>query len=201
MKISLQWDKPKPVFLKIAHEDADAAQRLSRRLSQSLDRVPPGNEIIVLCVGTDRSTGDALGPLVGTALTRHMTGFPVYGTLQNPVHAMNLRETMDRIRAIHHEPYLIAVDACLGHTSSVGLIQIGDGPVKPGAGVNKDLPPVGDVHITGIVNVSGFMEYFVLQNTRLSLVVDMAEVIADAIRDALSRRRSGQALISGSVPD
>jgi len=201
MKITLQWDKPKPASLKISYESAGAAQLLSRRLSQSLERVSPDSEIIVLCVGTDRSTGDALGPLVGTALTRNMIGFPVYGTLQEPVHAMNLRETMDRIRALHREPYTIAVDACLGHTSSVGCIQIAEGPVKPGAGVNKELPPVGDVHITGIVNVSGFMEYFVLQNTRLCLVVDMAEVIADAIRDALARCRSVRALISGSVPD
>ncbi|MNJ05080.1 hypothetical protein D3C73_1661750 [compost metagenome] len=37
------------------------------------------------------------------------------------------------------------------------------------------------MHITGIVNVGGFMEYFVLQNTRLSLVMDLAELIAKAI--------------------
>jgi len=43
------------------------------------------------------------------------------------------------------------------------------------------LPPVGDMHITGIVNVGGFMEYFVLQNTRLSLVMKMSHIIAEAI--------------------
>ena len=58
------------------------------------------------------------------------------------------------------------------------------GPVKPGAGVNKELPAVGDIHITGIVNVSGFMEYFVLQNTRLHLVMKMAKTIANGIHDA-----------------
>ena len=41
---------------------------------------------------------------------------------------------------------------------------------KPGAGVNKDLPPVGDLYITGVVNVGGFMDYLVLQNTRLYLI-------------------------------
>ncbi|MCL6574238.1 MAG: DUF1256 domain-containing protein, partial [Bacillus sp. (in: Bacteria)] len=45
----------------------------------------------------------------------------------------------------------------------------------------KDLPAVGDIHITGIVNVSGFMEFFVLQNTRLNLVMNMAKTIANGI--------------------
>ena len=55
---------------------------------------------------------------------------------------------------------------------------------KPGAGVNKQLPEVGDIHITGIVNVSGFMEFFVLQNTRLNLVMKMAKTIANGIYQA-----------------
>ena len=40
------------------------------------------------------------------------------------------------------------------------------------------------MHITGIVNVSGFMEYFVLQNTRLHLIMEMAKTIAKGIYDA-----------------
>ena len=58
------------------------------------------------------------------------------------------------------------------------------GALKPGAGVNKQLPPVGEVHVTGIVNVSGFMEFFVLQNTRLNLVMKMAQTMASGIMEA-----------------
>ncbi|MBO0518398.1 spore protease YyaC, partial [Streptomyces beijiangensis] len=68
-----------------------------------------------------------------------------------------------------------------GRTKSVGYFKIGKGPLKPGAGVQKSLPEVGHVHINGIVNVSGFMEYFVLQNTRLNLVMSMANVLADGL--------------------
>ena len=35
--------------------------------------------------------------------------------------------------------------------------------------------------ISGIVNVGGFMEYVVLQNTRLSLVMNMANKIAQVL--------------------
>ncbi len=48
-------------------------------------------------------------------------------------------------------------------------------------GVNKDLPSIGDISITGVVNVGGLMEYMVLQNTRLNLVMNMAEIIAKSI--------------------
>ncbi|MCM3597253.1 spore protease YyaC [Metabacillus idriensis] len=138
--------------------------------------------IIVLCIGTDRSTGDCLGPLVGTKLIdAGLKHFHVYGTLEHPVHAVNLEETIQKIERTFENPYILAIDACLGRLKSVGTFQVGAGPIKPGAGVNKVLPEVGDIHINGIVNVSGFMEFFVLQNTRLHLVMTMASIIAKSI--------------------
>lgn len=83
----------------------------------------------------------------------------MYGTLDDPIHAVNLEEKLIEIYAKHNDPYLIGIDACLGRLKSVGVIQVGNGPVRPGAGVNKELPAVGNIHITGIVNVSGFMEF------------------------------------------
>ena len=53
--------------------------------------------------------------------------------------------------------------------------------------MNKNLPEVGEVHITGIVNVAGFMEYFVLQNTRLSIVMKMADIISRSIQSVVTR--------------
>ena len=39
-------------------------------------------------------------------------------------------------------------------------MTLGSGPLKPGLGVKKKLPEVGDLHITGIVNSSHDMESF-----------------------------------------
>ncbi|WP_257009690.1 spore protease YyaC [Evansella halocellulosilytica] len=139
-------------------------------------------KIIVVCIGTDRSTGDSLGPLVGTKINeRFQHDINVYGTLQDPVHAKNLAETLDHIRANDPDSFIIGVDACLGRSTSVGMMTVGEGPVRPGIAVKKQLPAVGDIHITGIVNVSGFMEMMVLQNTRLSLVMKMADMISRSI--------------------
>lgn len=174
---------------KADYQDPMAVHALSIRLQEHVEKIYDARPIVILCIGTDRSTGDSLGPLVGTMLSRKkLEGITIYGTLDQPVHAVNLQETLDAVSDRFEHPYLIAIDACLGQFSSIGTIQIGDGPMKPGAGVNKELPPVGDIHITGIVNVGGFMEYLVLQNTRLSIVMGMAECITETIARCLRTR-------------
>ncbi|WP_100374322.1 spore protease YyaC [Bacillus sp. FJAT-45037] len=139
-------------------------------------------ELVIVCIGTDRSTGDSLGPLTGTKLQeRNLHRFHVYGTLENPVHAVNLEDRLKEIHKEHYRPYILAIDACLGRVNSIGKISLATGPIQPGAAVNKQLPAVGDIHMTGIVNIGGMMEYFVLQNTRLYTVMKMATTMADAI--------------------
>ncbi|TVX99955.1 spore protease YyaC [Cohnella terricola] len=187
--------------LKIPFNDPTVLQRLSKKLEDYLDALSPERRVVIVCVGTDRSTGDSLGPLVGTALSRESNPlFDLYGTLEEPVHAMNLGDTLLKIMRSSRQPFVIAIDACLGQVSSVGCIQLGSGPVRPGAGVNKELPPVGDIHMTGIVNVGGFMEYFVLQNTRLNLVVKMSEIIAQSLLNAVHNTRKNK-VIPFALPD
>jgi putative sporulation protein YyaC len=140
------------------------------------------NSLVFLCIGTDRSTGDSLGPIVGYKLSGLCCrGISILGTLEQPVHAKNLNDTALYIRDQFNNPFVVAVDACLGRQENIGHINIGDGPIYPGAGVNKNLLPVGNINITGVVNTSGYMEYFVLQNTRLSLVMKMADIITNGI--------------------
>lgn len=159
---------------------------LKRLIGRAYDSARP---IVILCIGTDRSTGDSLGPLVGSHLKELVHPMiRVYGTLDYPVHAVNLEETLDSIRRDYGKPFIIAVDACLGRTESIGYINLKPGPLQPGTGVNKTLPEVGDLHIVGIVNVGGFMEYLVLQNTRLSVVMKMADIISCALNRELTQR-------------
>ncbi|MGG4145988.1 spore protease YyaC [Paenibacillus algorifonticola] len=182
MKLSFMKDVP----LKVPHTDTNAMTLIVNRLSLMLNELSGTRPLIIVCVGTDRSTGDSLGPIIGTSLAKYNSPyFALYGTLEEPVHAMNLTDTLALIHQNHYNPFIIGIDACLGQVSSIGSVHIGTGPVRPGAGVNKELPPVGDMHITGIVNVGGFMEYFVLQNTRLHLVIKMADLIAFGLFSAI----------------
>ncbi len=139
--------------------------------------------IVFVCIGTDRSTGDSFGPLVGHKIAdMKYNGVYVYGTLDTPVHAKNLESVMEQIACECKKPFIVAIDACLGRINHVGYIGIGEGSIRPGAGVNKNLKPVGDMFITGIVNFGGFMDFLVLQNTRLSVVMKIADLVSAGIR-------------------
>jgi putative sporulation protein YyaC len=184
MNLKSNFFEKKGGNIRIAHDEVNAHKEIALTLHANLPSSSIIRPIVFMCIGTDRSTGDSLGPLIGSKLQdQKLHHIHVYGTLDEPIHAVNLAEKITMIQSRHFNPFIIAIDACLGRLKSVGQLTVGHGPVMPGAGVKKDLPPVGDIHITGIVNVSGFMEFFVLQNTRLSLVMRMANVVAEAIKD------------------
>jgi len=144
--------------------------------------------VVFVCIGTDRSTGDSLGPLIGYKIANlRYKGVYVYGNLEHPVHAKNLEEVMKRIASDCEKPFIVAIDACLGKMEHVGYIGIGEGAIKPGSGVNKELTPVGDMFVTGIVNFGGFMDFLVLQNTRLAMVMKIADIVATGIRYVMWR--------------
>ena len=161
---------------------------LADRLASLLCQPPLNNTApVFLCIGTDLVTGDSLGPLVGTWL-RCSSAFPftVYGTLSQPVHAMNLKETMEKVTRLHPDNPVIAIDACLGTQKHLHYITIAPGALSPGAGVNKYLGNVGDISITGIINISGEDAPMILQTTRPSAVMAMAECITKGILLACS---------------
>ncbi|MCB2294588.1 spore protease YyaC [Clostridium algoriphilum] len=138
--------------------------------------------IVVLCIGTDRSTGDSLGPLVGNKLKFLVRNkIHIYGSLECPVHAKNLCETIDEINYSYTNPYIIAIDACLGSLQNVGKIIVEEKPLSPGAAMNKNLPKIGNLSITGVVNISGAFEFMVLQNTRLYTVMMLADAISKGL--------------------
>jgi putative sporulation protein YyaC len=160
-----------------------AVLELSRQLERYLLETGKKKHPVVCCIGTDRATGDSLGPLTGWRLQPLVQDLnvKVFGTVEYPVHAANIHETLQALAHLLKEHPLIAIDACLGQFSSVGTIVSHPGPIKPGSAVRKQLPEIGDVGITGIVNVGGFMEMQVLQNTRLHIVLKMSQIIANSI--------------------
>ena len=72
----------------------------------------PWSELIFLCIGSDRVTGDCLGPYIGHQLSqKEIHGVYVYGTLCHPVHALNLEKASDFIHTHHPQGLVIAIDA------------------------------------------------------------------------------------------
>jgi putative sporulation protein YyaC len=144
--------------------------------------------ISIICIGTDRSTGDSYGPLTGHMLSKiAFCDFELFGTFKEPVHALTLSRTLERIDLAHS--LVIAVDASVGSPEFVGHIGMSKEPIKPGSGLGKNLPSVGDISITGIAAVGGSAPFLMLQNASLGLIYNMAEKTFFAIQAALYRLR------------
>ncbi|WP_125153364.1 spore protease YyaC [Clostridium rectalis] len=141
------------------------------------------DKTVIVCIGTDRCIGDCLGPLVGTLLKERHFPLPVFGTVEDPIHALNLEEKLNGIKKTYPDRNIIGIDACLGDTDNIGEIQSRDYPVHPGKGVGKSLPNVGDASIIGIVDAS---EGNIFNNNtiRLNLILNMAKAITDAMLHA-----------------
>lgn len=157
-----------------------------RDLIEEVKREEQKEKVLFLCIGTDRCTGDSLGPLIGHQLMRvKKRDWEILGTLHQPVHALNLKETMQQVEEAYGEYVVVAIDASLGRLRQVGRISVGRGAIQPGQGLKKDLKAVGDIYITGVVGICGRGSWF-LQNTRLALVMDMAEAISIGIVSGLT---------------
>lgn len=148
-----------------------------------------GRGVLVVCIGTPLNAGDSLGPMTGTFLERSLSPwrngarpFEVMGTLIDPIHATNLA---DRAPAFERPDRLvIAVDASVG---TPGEITVKRGPLRPGAGVGRELPPVGDVQI--LCSISPLMMGFWCAN--MGDVLQMSELVSRTLlRASLSARQA-----------
>lgn len=180
--------------------DNGAIYKFCRQLFHLIEeKVEKNQSIVILCIGSDRATGDCLGPIIGYKLEKlQYKNLAIYGTLSKPVHAKNLEDTLRMIEARHSNAFVIAIDASLGKDKHVGYVTLGEGSLKPGIGVDKELPQVGDICITGIVNVTGYLNHMLLQTTRLDTVMQLADFICIGLRYVLRQQKYTPVAITSS---
>lgn len=180
-------------------KEGNEFEEIVNKLSQVLSNT--ANEVIILCVGSDRSTGDSLGPIVGTMLKEKEIPFPVYGTLEKPVHALNIKQILKEIYQTHKEPFILGIDACLGDESQIGFILLKEGSFIPGNAVNKALPSVGDYHMKAIVNyLNPLSPSRSLNSTRLFTVMRLAEMMTKIITHAVLADPSSRICPTENMP-
>ena len=165
------------------HRGFDARNLAGRLYEMILDELDRGKKgVVFLCIGTDRSTGDSLGPLIGYKLKgRQNQDIQVFGTLERPVHAMNLDDYMHFLQEDYSDHAVVAIDASVGKSDHVGYVTLGRGALKPGLGVSKELRAVGDIFITGIVGGCGNYDPLMLHSVRLAVVMRLADCISESI--------------------
>ena len=82
---------------------------------------------VYLCLGSDKFVFDCLGPIVGSLLSRdpRCDGY-VYGTLAEPITALQVEEAIKFIRRFHVGAEVVAVDSAVGKREEIGRIKTFD---------------------------------------------------------------------------
>lgn len=157
---------------------ADGAVMALKKLLSNTTDIPT-----ILCIGSDLSVGDSLGPVVGTMLKHKLSGLNlyVYGTLSKPITAHEVKYMNEFLRQTHPNSPIVAIDAAVGAAGDIGLIKISKRGIKPGSGADKKLTRVGDVSVMGIVAEKTMFNYSLFSATRLNIVYKMAEIISEGI--------------------
>lgn len=148
--------------------------------------IPPSDAApVILCIGSDLSVGDSLGPVAGTKLKEKLANLNcyVYGTLSKPITAHEVKYVNEFLKQTHPQSPVIAVDAAVGLAGDIGLIKVARRGIKPGSGANKKLNKVGDVSIMGIIAERSVFNYTLFSSTRLNVVYTMSEIISEGIAD------------------
>lgn len=131
-----------------------------------------------LCVGTDRSTGDSFGPMVGSFLSAWGLDAQVVRTLASPVHAQNVLFRVEAMRDWGVCP-LVVVDADVG--GEPGCLALVSGGLEVAGG---RFGAIGDLGLSGsmVSGVGGhFFNVVALGTVRLWQVLGMARVAAQAV--------------------
>lgn len=104
-------------------------------------------EVIIVNIGTDKCTGDSFAPFLGSLLELQGSKFKYYGTLEDPIHALNVQEKIEFISQKHKNAFVIAVDSSVSEEEYVKGIYILNHSVEPGSALCKELESVGDISI------------------------------------------------------
>lgn len=166
-------------------EHPDASHLFQKQLLSMIQQYNRKDRpLAFVCIGTPTILGDCLGPLIGTILEAKVPA-KIYGTLDHPVHALNLKDTCSHIKKQHQKPFIIAIDAALGNTAQSGYILLKKGPLLPGKGVGKKLPPIGHIQITGV-----FQDIFI--HTAGKQMADFSRCISQGILELYPSFQSAQ---------
>ncbi len=168
------------------------ASNIKEQLSSVLVNIYQNNQSTpyFVCIGTVAKEIDKLGPIAGSMIRDKCAHAQVYGTLLAPIHAKNLRSELPKIRGENSKRIEIAVDASSGTCDDVGKIRLRRGALKPGKALGRNLPPIGDYALTGVVTEFGqIMPVNSIKDNSacVAMIEVMAEIISSAIADSLNR--------------
>ncbi len=151
---------------------------------------------VIVCIGTDKISGDALGPLVGDFLVEiyDIDAF-VYGKSRSNVNGVNFSAYHAHIQSHHSDSMIIAIDSCLGIKADVGKIKVTASGVRAGGALGKNNQRIGDIGILAVVGEYGQDNFNILRNIDKIFVQDLAFSVAAKVHSLLQNIKENASFI------
>ena len=182
------------MFSYLEEENNDLQEKFQYDFSYAYNKVQKDyDEIVFLCVGTDRITGDCFGPLVGTKLKKifqkdNYSNINVYGSLDKNVNYNNIKS---EIKEISKNALIIVIDAALSNKENIWKIFVSNNETILGNGLNKDKIQIGDISIKAVVgkdNKIARNNFKILQNISLNSIIGLANVVSEGIYETIKNK-------------
>ena len=149
------------------------------------DRMTGGKEKkerVFLCIGSEKLAFDSLGPMVGTMLkNRADLDAYVYGTMAEPITALQVETANAFIRRFHPGAEVIVVDSAIGKKEEIGSVKFFERGLRPALGIDREMGVVGDKSVMGIVTTKDKIRTPLNCRVRPESVFALAEKVVEKI--------------------
>lgn len=137
------------------------------------------DSIVFICIGSNKVTGDCLGPLVGSYL-KSMYKATVYGDMENPINYQNAEKIMKKVENNNSESLKVVIDSALG--KNIGDVIIDDGKVEIGKGLNKNKNIYGDISIKVVVGKNYHNNIKNIQELKNKNIEEIDKIAIDVVK-------------------
>lgn len=148
------------------------------------------DKIFFICAGTDKITGDSLGPFVGSKLEEYFSeknysNIYIYGTLDNNINHENIKNILNKI---DKKTGVIIVDAALSNKQNMGNIYVLNKKTVLGKGLKKNNFKIGDISIKTVVardykNLIG--NFNALKRAPITKIIKLSNILSEGIYETV----------------
>lgn len=157
------------------------------------------SEIVILCIGTDKLIGDAVGPMVGEKLQKESKIANSINTKKEIIVLGNMEQTLNyknaqmKVKQIYKKckmPFIITVDTALSKEKWSKKIYITKGKIQIGNSLGKSMLFESHINIKCVVGeyqntVEKNME--ILKKVNPELVIELSEIVAYGVNRILEK--------------
>lgn len=160
---------------------------ISNKIIKLIDKQNIRNpNLTFICVGTDRVSGDSIGPIVGSNLIKYIEE----NNIKNINVIGNLKDNFNNanISKLNNKDITIVIDSAISNTYDVGDIVIDEKNIKIREALDDSKEINSNINIKCIVGRNfkdSAANFLMLQNVKLGIVLNIAEELSNNLYDVI----------------